>query len=51
MGFEKASSPKPKAKPTEIQPSLASADVDELPDDIFTEPVNLNNGEFDQLYC
>lgn len=45
MGFEKTSTPKPKAKPTEIQESPASAEVEELPDDIFTEPVNLNNSE------
>lgn len=42
MGFEK-SSPKPKAKPSSITPSVATDEVDELPDEIFTQEVNLKN--------
>jgi dynactin 4 len=45
MGFDK-SSPKPKVKPSSITPSVATADVDELPDDIFTQEVNLKNSEW-----
>jgi dynactin 4 len=40
MGFDK-SSPKPKPKPSSISPSAATSDVEELPDEIFTQEVNL----------
>lgn len=42
MGFDK-SSPKPKVKPSSITPSVATAEVEELPDEFFTQEVNLKN--------
>lgn len=45
MGFDK-SSPKPKAKPSSISTSLASSEVDELPDELFTQSINLRNSKF-----
>lgn len=42
MGFDK-STPKPKVKPSNITPSVASADVDELPEELFTQGINLKN--------
>jgi hypothetical protein len=48
MGFDK-SSPKPKPKPSSITPSVASDEVDELPDEFFTQEVNLKNGKLKVL--
>jgi dynactin 4 len=45
MGFDKTSSPKTKAKPANIQASVPSYEVEELPDDIFTEPINLKTSK------
>lgn len=44
MGFDK-STPKSKAKLRDISASIASSEVEELPDDIYTQEVNLKNGE------
>jgi hypothetical protein len=44
MGFEKTTT-KPKAKLLDISPSVASSEVEELSDEIFTQEVNLKNGE------
>lgn len=41
MGWADKAPPKPKA----ITPSEASEEVDELPESIFTEPVNLKNSK------
>ncbi|KAG5673323.1 hypothetical protein PVAND_003383 [Polypedilum vanderplanki] len=41
MGFDKSAA-KPKSKPTAIAPSIAE-DVDDLPEEIFTQPINLKN--------
>ncbi|CRK88090.1 CLUMA_CG001875, isoform A [Clunio marinus] len=42
IGFDK-SAPKAKPKPTNITPSIATSEVEDLPDEIFTKPVNLKN--------
>jgi dynactin 4 len=34
-----------KAKPSNITPSLAEEAVNDLPDNIFTEPINLKNSK------
>lgn len=44
MGFDK-SSPKPKAKPSSITPAVASAEVDELPEEFLTQEVNLKSSK------
>lgn len=41
MGFDKTAS-KPKSKPASISPSVTE-EVDELPEEIFTQPINLKN--------
>jgi hypothetical protein len=46
MGFEKATT-KSKAKLLDISASVASSEVEELSDEIFTQEVNLKNGESD----
>lgn len=46
MGFDKTST-KPKVKPSTITPSVATAEVEELPDEIFTQGVNLKTGELE----
>lgn len=44
MGFDKSAN-KPKTKPTSITQSLAE-DVDELPEDIFTQKINLKSSKY-----
>lgn len=44
MGFDKSAN-KPKTKPTEISPSIAEDDVEELPDEIFTQNINLKSSK------
>lgn len=43
MGFDKTAS-KPKSKPAGISPSVPE-DLEELPDEIFTQPINLKNSK------
>lgn len=43
MGFDKTSN-KPKPKPEVISPSLIE-EIEELPDEIFTQSVNLKSGK------
>lgn len=43
MGFDKSAN-KPKAKPTSITQSVAE-NVDELPEEIFTQKINLKSGK------
>lgn len=47
MGFDKTPV-KPKVKPIVITPSIATAEVEELPDDFFTQPINLKNGKYSE---
>jgi hypothetical protein len=42
---DKSSVQKPKAKPSNISPSVASEAVEKLSKDIFTSEVNLKNGK------
>lgn len=44
MGFDKSTT-KSKAKPSTISSSVASSEVDELPDEFFTQEVDLKNSE------
>lgn len=43
MGFDKTAT-KPKNKPASISPSMTE-EVEELPEDIFTQPINLKNSK------
>ena len=44
MGFDKTT-PKPKNKPASISPSMTE-ECEELPEDIFTQPINLKNSKY-----
>ena len=43
MGFDKTAS-KPKNKPASISPSVTE-EVEELPEDVFTQTINLKNSK------
>jgi dynactin-4 len=43
MGWSDKTTAKPKIKPSSVTPSVASDDIDELPDEIFTQEINLKN--------
>lgn len=46
MGWtDKNTVSKPKPKPSKISPSVATNDIDELPDEIFTKKINLKNSK------
>ena len=46
MGWtDKNSVTKPKPKPSKITASVATNEIDELPDEIFTQEINLKNSK------
>jgi hypothetical protein len=48
MGFDKTAA-KPKSKPTAIAPSITEEEVDDLTDEIFTQPLNLKTSKLPSL--
>lgn len=50
MGWtDKNTVSKPKPKPSKITASVATNEIDELPDEIFTQEINLKNSKFIDL--
>lgn len=46
MGWtDKNTVSKPKPKPSKITASVATNDIDELPEDLFTKEINLKNSK------
>lgn len=50
MGWtDKNTGSKPKPKPSKITASVATNEIDELPDEIFTQEINLKNSKLQCL--